>query len=140
MELSEAEVLLAREMLRDWPRFKAMFPRNARTDLKEGHPHASTASNTDFEGLEDNAGTAVLPDTDNRIRVTDDGIVNVDAAGNMLALSILVSQIVHASLSGGTTPNAHHVKYTDAEARAAVPYVATIGFGWVPQDPQVFAP
>ena len=33
-----------------------------------------------------------------------------------------------------------HTKYTDPEARTAVPYVVTISFGWDPQSPQVFAP
>lgn len=41
-----------------------------------------------FIGLEDNAGTPIVPDTDDRIQVTDDSIINADAAGNTLALSI----------------------------------------------------
>jgi hypothetical protein len=140
MELSEAELLALREQMREWQRFKTMFPKNARVDLEDGHVHPSTAASTDFAGLEDNAGTAITPDTDNRIQVTDDGKVNADASGNTLALSVAEDQIIHGNLSGSTTTDDHHTRYTDAEARTAVPYLATITFGWDPQSPQVFAP
>lgn len=40
-------------------------------------------------GLRDNAGTAVVPAADNRISITDDGVVNADKSGNTIALSIV---------------------------------------------------
>ncbi len=140
MALSDSDARRLSELEREVTRIKTLFPKNARVDLEDGHVHPSTASSTDFAGLEDNAGAVVLPDTDDRIRVTDDSKVNADKLGNTLALSIAEGQIAHASLSGGTTSGAHHDKYTDSEARAAVPYLAPITFGWAPQDPQVFAP
>lgn len=50
-------------------------------------------------GLEDNAGTAVYPDSDHRIQVTDDDKVNADASGNTLALSIDESQLDIVTIS-----------------------------------------
>ncbi|MHC4066736.1 MAG: hypothetical protein ACYSUI_19850, partial [Planctomycetota bacterium] len=38
------------------------------------------------------------------------------------------------------TASQHHAKYTDSEARAAVPYAIEINFGWDPQSPQIFTP
>ena len=49
------------------------------------------------------------------------------------------SQVGHDELGDVATAD-HHTKYTDPEARTAVPYIATITFGWDPQSPQVFAP
>ena len=45
----------------------------------------------------------------------------------------------HSALSDAPAA-AHHAKYLDSEARIAVPYLATITFGWDPQSPQIFAP
>lgn len=61
-------------------------------------------------------------------------------AGGSYSLSVAEADVVHAALSGGTATSAHHVKYSDSEARAAAAHVATVTFGWDPQSPQVFAP
>lgn len=55
---------------------------------------------TGFIGLEDNAATPITPAADDRIQITDDGIINADAAGNTLALSIAQAQIDHGSVGG----------------------------------------
>jgi hypothetical protein len=43
----------------------------------------------------------------------------------------------HTAIGDGAP---HHTKYTDAEARTAVPYAIEINFGWDPQSPQIFSP
>ena len=53
-----------------------------------------------FIALEDNAGAVVLPDVDDRIRFTDDTVVNADAAGNTIAFSITQANINHGSIGG----------------------------------------
>lgn len=45
----------------------------------------------------------------------------------------------HDDLTNVTTSQ-HHTKYTDQEARTAVPYAIEINFGWMPQSPQIFSP
>lgn len=53
-----------------------------------------------FIGLEDNAAAAITPAADDRIQVTDDGVINADASGNTLALSIAQGQIDHGTIGG----------------------------------------
>jgi hypothetical protein len=53
-----------------------------------------------FIALEDNAGTVISPAGDYRVQITDDGVINADAAGNTLALSITQGQIDHGSIGG----------------------------------------
>lgn len=48
---------------------------------------------TGFIGLEDNAGAAISPEADDRIQVTDDGIVNADENAGKLDLSVDPAQI-----------------------------------------------
>lgn len=45
----------------------------------------------------------------------------------------------HSDLTG-VTASQHHPKYTDEDARAAVPYQVAVSFGWNPQAPQRFLP
>lgn len=50
-----------------------------------------------FIGLEDNAATAITPAADDRIQVTDDGIINADAGTNVLALSFDIDALTEES-------------------------------------------
>lgn len=81
----------------------------------DAHAHADLSGvsadqhHTGFIGLEDNAGTAVSPDTDDRIQFTDDGVINVDASGNTLDFSIAQDQIDHGALDGLTDDD--HTQY-----------------------------
>ena len=55
-----------------------------------------------FIGLLDNAEEIIRPDTNDYIRITDDGVINVDKGGEeggILALTIDQEQIVHGNLS-----------------------------------------
>lgn len=79
--------------------------------------------------------------TAERVLTPGTGVVGVDGGpGGTYMLSTADDEIIHDDLSGGGVTSAHHSKYTDGEARTAVPYVATVTFGWDPQSPQVFAP
>lgn len=79
--------------------------------------------------------------TAERVLTPGTGLVGADAGpGLAYTLTTADDQIIHDDLSGGGVTSAHHVKYTDSEARDAVPYVTTVTFGWDPQSPQVFAP
>ena len=65
---------------------------------------------TAFIGLEDNAGTAINPAGDNRIQVTDDGIINADASGSVLALTFDQASIDHGGISGlGDDDHTHYL-------------------------------
>jgi hypothetical protein len=56
-----------------------------------------------FVALVDNADIVVSPDANDRIKITDDGVINADAAGGdggILALTINQAQIDHGSIGG----------------------------------------
>lgn len=89
------------------------------------HTGGADAHHNAFIGLQDNADTQIAPAADNYIQVTDDGVINADAVGNTLALSIAQGQISHDSIADVSTSD-HHVLYTDAEAIAAVEGEATL--------------
>lgn len=74
--------------------------------------HAATADahHAGFIGLEDNAATAVVPAADDRIQLTDDGVINADASGSTIALSIAQGQIDHGAI-GGLTDDDHGAVY-----------------------------
>lgn len=75
-----------------------------------------------FIALEDNAAAVIPPAADDRIQVTDDGVVNADAVGNTLALSIAQAQIDHDSI-GGVSTDDHHTGFIGLEDNAAVAVV-----------------
>lgn len=74
--------------------------------------HAATADahHAGFIGLEDNAATAIVPAADDRIQLTDDGVINADASGSTIALSIAQAQIDHGTI-GGLTDDDHGAVY-----------------------------
>jgi hypothetical protein len=60
-----------------------------------------------FVGLLDNAGQIVLPDSNDRIQITDDGVINADLSDEgIVALSVDLSAIDHGSI-GGLTEDTH---------------------------------
>lgn len=65
--------------------------------------------------------------------------VNCIITGTDTAGLASVGDIDHDDLTNVTTSQ-HHTKYTDAEARTAVPYIVSFSFGYDPQTPQAFAP
>lgn len=65
------------------------------------------------------------------------GDAALSLSGQELTLAAVVTPTEHTAI-GNASP--HHTKYTNSEARTAVPYATEISFGWDPQSPQIFAP
>lgn len=73
-----------------------------------------------FVGLEDNAATPVTPNANDRIRFTDDGIVNADAGVSVIALSIAQGQIDHGSIGGlGDDDHTQYPRHATTETISA---------------------
>jgi len=81
------------------------------------HAANADAHHAGFIGLEDNAATAIVPAADDRIQLTDDGVINADASGNTIALSIAQGQIDHGSIGGldGDDHSAVYPNFGDTE-------------------------
>jgi hypothetical protein len=79
--------------------------------------------------------------TAERVMSAGQGLSENDTGPNgTYVLRTADGQIIHSALSGGSDTDSHHAKFTDSDARSAVPYVTTVTFGWDPQSPQVFTP
>ena len=74
------------------------------TNISESQHHAA------YVGLKDNANDSINPAADNRIQITDDGVINADAGTNTLDLTIDQSQISHDSI-GDVSANDHHAGF-----------------------------
>ncbi len=103
-----------------------------------GAAHPDTVPRTPVKG--DMVFANGTPEWDTR-PIGNQGDVYFVAGGvpNWASLSLLAPGVDHDLLASLTASN-HHAKYLDSEARTAVPYLATITFGWDPQSPQIFAP
>lgn len=55
-----------------------------------------------FEGILDNSGTVLVPDSDDKIQIIDDGKINADQGNtaSILSLSIDETQVDHGSIAG----------------------------------------
>lgn len=71
-----------------------------------------------FVGLSDSAGALVNPNSDDRIQITDDGMINADVTdeGGVLSLTIDLDQIAHGSLANVDEDD--HGRYADLTGRS----------------------